>query len=157
MATTTQHITAATLAFLVAMPLCAGGQASRAPRQDAVEREIRTLQDDLIAAYTHRDIDALNRILADDYTFVESHGQLLTKEQLVANFSSGDRVLSSYVIDDDHIAIYGNTAVMTYHYTSREKYRGRDESGEFRFIRVFVKQDGRWRMVAGQETRVTTQ
>ena len=57
-------------------------------------------------------------------------------------------------IDDDRVQVYGTTAVMTYHYRTNERYRGEDQSGDFRFLRVFVKRDGRWQMVAGQETAV---
>ena len=65
-------------------------------------------------------------------------------------------MLVSYAIDDDRVQVYGATAVMTYHYRSNERYRGEDQSGDFRFMRVFVKRDGRWQMVAGQETAVTS-
>ena len=125
------------------------------PGQDA-ESQVRTLQRELITAYLHRDITALERILAPEYTFVESHGRMLSRAELIENFQSGDRVLQSYVIDDDRVQVYGgaSTAVMTYHYRSREQYRGQDQSGDFRFIRVFAKRDGRWQMVAGQETAV---
>ena len=118
------------------------------------EREIRSLQERLISAYMHRDLTAVKSILADDYTFVESHGAMLHKADLVQNFGSGDRVLTSYVIDDDQVRIYGDAAVMTYHYRTKERYRGQDQSGDFRMIRVFAHRNNTWQIVAGQETAV---
>ena len=43
---------------------------------------------------------------------------------------------------------------MTYAYRSIETYKGRDDGGDFRVTRVFIRMNGSWRMVAGQETRI---
>jgi ketosteroid isomerase-like protein len=137
-----------TIVGLLAAAGSAWSQASRPSPQDA-ESQVRALQSELVAAYIHRDVAALERILGAEYIFVESHGRML-----IENFRSGDRVLRSYTIDDDRVQVYGNVAVMTYHYRSNEQYRGQDQSGDFRFIRVFAKREGRWLMVAGQETAV---
>jgi hypothetical protein len=51
--------------------------------------------------------------------------------------------------------MYGDVAVLTYHYQSSETYKGRESGGEFPVTRIFAKQDGRWRIVGGQETRVS--
>jgi hypothetical protein len=142
-----------TIFGLLAAAGSAWSQASRPSPQDA-ESQVRALQNELIAAYIHRDIAALERILGAEYSFVESHGRMLSRADLIENFRSGDRVLRSYTIDDDRVQVYGNAAVMTYHYRSNEQYRGQDQSGDFRFIRVFAKREGRWLMVAGQETAV---
>jgi len=144
------------LVWTLVGPAVALGQAADASASTAAEREIRLLQDQLINAYIHRDVAALEHLLADDYMFVESHGRVLSKAELIDNFGSGDRVLTSYVIDDDRVRVYDNAAVMTYHYRSKERYRGQDQGGDFRFIRVFAKRGDRWRMVAGQETAVTS-
>jgi len=144
----------AVLVASLMIPPALWGQASP-PQRSTAEQEVRALQDQLINAYKQRDLTALERILADDYTFVESHGRVLRKADLVQNFGSGDRILTSYVIDDDHVSLYGDAAVMIYHYRTREKYRGEDQSGDFRMIRVFVRRNNRWQMVAAQETAIT--
>jgi ketosteroid isomerase-like protein len=146
----------ATLAILALISGVLRAQEAPRPVPANEEREVRAVQDQLITAYIQRDVAALERILAPEYTFVESHGRSLSRADLIDGFRSGDRVLVSYTIDDDHVRVYGATAVMTYHYRSSERYRGEDQSGEFRFLRVFVKREGRWQMVAGQETASPT-
>ena len=142
-----------TLMGIVLLPASASGQ-NRAGQRVPAEQEIRSLQHRLIDAYVHRDLAALQEMLAEDYTFVESHGRVLHKPDLMQNFGSGDRVLTSYVIDDDHVTIYGDAAVMTYHYRTKERYRGQDQSGDFRMIRVFARRSNTWQMVAAQETAI---
>lgn len=121
---------------------------------NAAQEEVRRVQDALIDAYIHRNIDALDHALGDEYTFVADDGGVMDKAKTIASFKSGERQITSYVRDDERVRVYGDTAIMTYHYTSKETYKGRDDSSNDRLIRVFVKREGRWQIVAGQETRV---
>ena len=120
------------------------------------DEEVRSLQDTLIEAYIHRDIAALDHILADEYTFINDDGTVWSKKQTLDSFKSGDRQITSYRRQDDSVRVYGDTAVMTYRYQSKETYRGRDDSSDDRLTRIFVKRDGRWQMVGGHETRVSS-
>ncbi len=117
--------------------------------------QVSQLQADLIQAYIHRDASALDRILADDYTFVDDRGEVTTKQQVLASFGTGgDRTITSYQIVDPLVRVYGDAAVMVYRYVSHEEYNGQDDSGNYRVTRVFLRRNGRWRIVAGQETRL---
>lgn len=126
------------------------GQAAQA------EEEILSLQDALIAAYIDRDTAALDRLLADEYTFInDDAGGVVNKKQILDSFKSGgDREITSYKRQDDHVRIYGDVALLTYRYQSTETYKGRENGGDFRVTRIFVNRDGRWQIVGGQETRV---
>ena len=117
---------------------------------------MRRVQDALIDAYIHRDTAALDRILADEYTFInDDAGGVVNKKQILDSFrSGGDREITSYIRQDDHVRWYGDVAVLTYRYHSNETYKGRDAGGDFRVTRILVKRSGRWQMVGGQETRV---
>ena len=117
--------------------------------------QVRALQNDLIKAYINHDIGEIDRILADDYTFVSDQGEVETKGQVIANFKAGgDRTITVYEVHDPHIRVYGDAAVMVYRYTSTETYKGRDDSGNYVITRVFVRSAGGWRIVSGHETRV---
>ncbi len=121
-----------------------------------MEQVIR-LQSDLVDAYIHRDFSTIDRILADDYVFTNEDGMVELKSQVVADFSrGGERTITSYVIGDQKVRVYGEAAVMTYSYTSRETYNGQEVGGTFRITRVFARFDGHWRMVAGHECRDAT-
>ena len=120
------------------------------------EQELLKVQDALIQAYIHRDVAALDRILADEYTFINDDAEgVVNKKQIVDSFrSGGDREITSYIRQDDHVRWYGDVAVLTYRYHSSETYKGQESGGDFRVTRIFVKRNGRWQMVGGQETRV---
>jgi ketosteroid isomerase-like protein len=117
--------------------------------------QVSRLQSELVDAYIHHDISALQRILADDYVFTNDRGQVETKEKVLANFKTGgNRTISSYVIHDPKVRVYGDAAIMTYSYTSKEQYKGREDGGTFRITRVFIRMGNGWQMVAGHETRI---
>jgi len=123
------------------------------------EYDIRGVQDSLIAAYIHRDTAALDRILADEYTFFNDDAEgVVNKKQILDSFrSGGDREITSYIRQDDHVRWYGDVAVLTYRYHSSETYKGLKSGGDFWVTRILAKRDGRWQMVGGQETRVNPQ
>ena len=128
---------------------------TEAAENAAGQEEVRRVQDDLINAYVHRDINALDRALGDEYKFVADDGSVMDKAKTIASFKSGERQITSYVRDEERVRVYGDTAIMTYRYASKETYKGQDDSSNDRLIRVFVKRNGRWQIVAGQETRIS--
>ena len=112
----------------------------------------------LIDTYIHRDTTAMGRILADEYTFINDDvGGVATKKQILDSFKSGgDREIISYRRQDDRVRVYGDVAVLTYRYQSQETYKGRENGGDFRVTRIFLRRDGRWQIIGGQETRVSS-
>jgi hypothetical protein len=50
--------------------------------------------------------------------------------------------------------VYDNTAVVTGRSIQNGKENGKDYSGDYRFTRVYVKQNGRWQTVALQTTLI---
>jgi ketosteroid isomerase-like protein len=128
--------------------------------QAIAEAEVRKAQDELIDAYLRRDVGALDRLLAAEYTFVnDDAGGVADKKQkqILASFGSGgDRRITSYRRQDDRVQLYGDVAVLTYRYQSTETYKGHNSGGDYRVTRILVKRDGRWQMGSGQETKVST-
>jgi ketosteroid isomerase-like protein len=137
------------------------GDSAKAPTNKSAEAtataEVRKAQDDLIDAYLRRDVGALDRLLADEYTFVnDDPGGVADKQQILTSFGSGgDRKITSYRRQDERVRLYGDVAVLTYRYQSTETYRGQNSGGDYRVTRILVKRDGRWQMVNGQETKVS--
>ena len=107
-------------------------------------------------AYWGRDIETLSRILADDFVFTNAHGAIINRTQyLSATIKAPDMTLEIPIDSLDVTAhVYGETAVVT----SRGAHRGpplnRDPNVQYRYTDVWIKQQGRWRAVASQATRI---
>ena len=145
-----------TLAASLLLLALSGTPTAQVDPSSSAERQIRQLHAQLIQGYLHNDAGLLNRVLADEYTFIDDSGRFLSKAHIIESFRSGDHHIFSYDISEEKVHIYGNAAVMTYRYVSMENYKGQDERGNDRITRVFAKQHGRWQIVAGQESRISS-
>ena len=113
-----------------------------------VAQAIRKLDNERIQAQIHADAAALERIYADDFIGVGPSGTVRTKAQVISDFTSGDLRFQSITTDDVQVRVYGNAAVETGGSTMDGQDKGKTVPRDTRFTRVWIKQQGRWRLVA---------
>jgi ketosteroid isomerase-like protein len=113
-----------------------------------VEQIIRKLDAERIQAQIHADTAALDRLYADDFIGVGPSGTVRTKSQVMADFTSGTLKFQSITTDEVQVRVYGNTAVETGLSTMKGEDKGKTVPQDTRFTRVWVKQQGRWQLVA---------
>ena len=100
-----------TLAMMLALPALVLCQINDKSKKGGDEQAVRQTITDLAAALRNNDTAALDRIYADDYTFVGDTGTIMTKSERIALFKSGDLKYESVSIEVASIHFYGNTAV----------------------------------------------
>ena len=142
----TLFITVLTLA-LTSIALGQEQSASRDQRS-SVEQAIRQLDNERIRAQIGADAVALDRIYADDFIGVGPSGTVRSKAQVISDFTSGDLKFQSITTDEVRVRVYENTAVETGLSTMSGQDKGKAVPRDTRFTRVWVKQQGRWRLVA---------
>ena len=137
-------------ALIVALSTLAQGQTKSARRTqtETVVEGIRRLDQERIQAQIHADAAALDRIYADDFIGIGPSGTVRTKPQVLADFSSHDLSFQSITTDEVTIRVYGNTAVETGRTTTVGQDKGKVVPRDNRFTRVWVRRQGRWRLVA---------
>ena len=118
--------------------------------------QLRRLDREWNEAYPRRDVEALGRILADDWTAIDGAGLVVSKRELLERVASHPAQFDRHEFDEFILRVYGDGAVVT----GRLSGAGRDEEGrEFslrqRFTRVYAKRDGAWRAVATQVTVIS--
>ncbi len=143
------------LAIAIALLASAFGQSAN--QQDSEksnsEKEVREAIENYKTALLRRDVAALEKIWADDYVFVSASGDVLTKEQRLANVKSGATVLDSINEQENlTIRVYQNSAVTTSRVTIKGQYSGQAVSGHYRSTLVWVKGSGGWQLVSNQLT-----
>ena len=143
------HIAA--MAAFLAVPLIAHGQ-TPAPKNEKATQEIIEFRNRYIEAEENRDMAYLEKILADDFFALNPQGKLLDKTQQLENLKRPDRTLKVLNPRDTHVQFYGNgdVAILTEHVTVDGQDKGRPFGGEYRFLRVFAKQNGNWKVVLAQ-------
>jgi uncharacterized protein (TIGR02246 family) len=136
------------------------GQKQSASGSDrtSVEETIRKLDNERIQAQIHADAAALDRIYAEDFIGIGPSGTVRHKPQVLSDFTSGHLKFQSITTDEVEVRVYENTAVETGLSTMVGQDQGKAVPRDNRFTRVWVKQQGRWRLVANHYSlRITQQ
>jgi uncharacterized protein (TIGR02246 family) len=132
-------------------------QSTQTNQNRSVEQAIRELDYERIQAQIGANAEALNRIYADDFIGIGPSGTVRTKPQVISDFTSGDLKFQSITTDDVQVRVYGNTAVETGRSTMIGQDKGKAVPRDNRFTRVWIKQVGRWRLVANHYSPLITQ
>jgi ketosteroid isomerase-like protein len=141
----------AALAVFLAMPILAQAQTPM-DKDDKAAQEVIEFRNRYIEAEENRDIAFLDRILADDFFALNPQGKLLDKKGQLENLKRPDRTLKVVNPREMQVRFYagGQVAILTEHVTVDGQDKGRPFGGEYRFLRVFAKQDGKWKVVLAQ-------
>ena len=141
----------AILTVLLAVPILAHGQTS-ASKNDKAAQEVIEFRNRYIEAEENRDMAYLEKILADDFFALNPQGKLLDKAGQLENLKRPDRTLKVLNPRETHVQFYANgqVAILTEHVTVDGTDKGKPFGGEYRFLRVFAKQNGNWKVVLAQ-------
>ncbi len=123
-------------------------------KSGGVEQELIKLENEWADAWVKSDAAFFDRIMADDYTWTSPWGWVVTKADDFALVKSGEDVITSWVLSEMKVRVYGDAAVVTGCDTVKETYKGKDVSGQSRFTHTWVKLAGQWQCVAGHSSEI---
>lgn len=103
-------------------------------------------------ALLHADTAALSRMVADDFIEISRLGTLRTKADNIREIGSGGLRLTTVKYDSLNVRVYGDIAILYGIADNTGTMRGMPFAGKIRYMRVFVRRDGRWQAVAMQHT-----
>ena len=147
----------AALVFTATSLALAQEQSASKDQGTSVEQTIRQLDNERIQAQIHADAAALDRIYADDFIGIGPSGTVRTKPQVLTDFTSHNLKFQSITTDEVQVRVYENAAVETGLSIMVGQDKGKAVPRDNRFTRVWVKQQGRWRLVANHYSLRITQ
>lgn len=106
------------------------------------------IEQEMLAAVLKGDTGPSERYLGNSYVFTGPDGSSIGKAQSIEDLKSGSLKLQAASLDNSKVQVYGDTAIVTFSSNDKGTYKGKDISGKTRWTDVFVKQKGRWMMVA---------
>lgn len=121
-------------------------------QNQSVVEELTKIKQQWSEAEMSKDIPFLNKLWTDDCIFGTSLGTVMNKQQLIALIKGTSRKVTELHSDDIHVRLYGNMAIMTDRTTMRGVYQGKPYGGTYRYVRIFEKENGTWRVVLVQAT-----
>jgi uncharacterized protein (TIGR02246 family) len=123
------------------------------PQSDA-RAAVNKAQDEYFAALLDSDAAKLAKIWTDDYTFTNSRGMFLSKDDRLQNIQTSATEFKSIKFTDRAVRFYGDVAIVTGQVALEAKYSGQGGSGDYRYINVWVKRGDSWQMAANQITPI---
>lgn len=118
---------------------------------------LKQLDQERIQAQIGADAAALDRLYAEDFIGIGPSGTVRAKEQVIADFTSGNLRFQSITTDEVQWRVYGDTAVETGRSTMNGQDKGKTVPRDNRFTRVWVKRLGRWQLVANHYSLLVAQ
>lgn len=137
-------------AFLVIALLLGLFAAFEARSEGLPEQELKALEQARSEAIRTGDLEALDRIYTDDFSGVTTTGQVVDKPTLMQVFKGVDKRLT-FTGEDVQVRVIGDVGLVSGLVTGRA---GDEVVTAFRYLHVYVKQDGRWQLSTGQSTPV---
>ena len=126
-----------------------------APSQTSVERQLIELERQLSDALVKEDAAVLDRLWSNDLVFTFPNGKVSSKAERLAGQKPSDQPSQSTNLNDQvKVYLYGNTAVVTVLSTWRGKAGAQEYSDQYQATHVWVKQQGRWQLVAAHVSQV---
>lgn len=128
----------------------------------SIEAELNKLEREWAGAFKTRDAESVKRILADDIRLTYPDGTTGAKSDEVQMVESGSMTMESWditdtkvtVIDNDAAFITGRGVIKKGSMKDPKSGKTIDISGEYRFMDVYAKRNGKWQAVASQTTKI---
>lgn len=144
---------------VVGLPLLAGSVRARQvlPAPDT-SSNVRTVDDHLYNAIEARNASRIGTYLAPGFLLTNTFGRVYTREQFLSaccsdaaaantqSLSASDRVVRSYA--------GGTVAVISAVTHLKFERNGQNQTLTWRSTRVYIKQNGRWQLIAEQRTSI---
>lgn len=116
--------------------------------------EIGQAEQKWMAAIIGKDQQVLEEILSPDLIYTHSSGIVETKSQYITSVCGGSLRYDTVTYDAPVIRIYGITGVMATKATMVGMNKGQPFNAQMRVLHVWVKEAGKWALVAHQTTRL---
>jgi uncharacterized protein (TIGR02246 family) len=144
------------LTLALALPVCASATAASSPASSSSDKAAVTkLEKEWPAAVLKKDTAKILSLGSDDCVFTDSSGAIVSLKQIASDVKSGRYSVKSMHIDQLKVRVYGDTAIVLGLETEKSQYKGKDSSGQYRFVDTWLKRNGRWVCVASANTLIT--
>ncbi len=122
---------------------------------DTTAKHLIALEQRWNDAILRNDSTAAGAFMAGEWTEITSDGSVLTRAEDLDELVGGYHA-TSLQLSDIAVHVYGSAAVVSGISEEQSSYRGKDTSGRFRWMDVWVRRAGKWVCVASTDARIAS-
>ena len=142
-----------TITLVAALAVSAGAAAgASAARNATARRQLEALTPKVLDAERTHDAAFLDKLFTPDYAVMNSAGQVLDRAQALERVRSTAVNFTYMHSDIVDVRIYGDVGIVIEHTRVKGVAHARSFDRLLRFVRVWVKQRGMWRIAYVQGT-----
>jgi len=152
----TVHIIRSGLILLVAALLqaCASPPVANGQERAALIAALTRQADAWDKAIVGKDRAAIEANMSDDFRQIGSNGEVETKQSFIDDLVSAELQIDPYTVEDFDVRLYGEGALLSGRTRMTGRYQGKPFSSHYRYIDVYVRAAGQWKVVSVQTTRL---
>lgn len=141
-----------TLAFTVF-----AAKSTEAQQQSKAEQEVRKLEREWLDAYEKFDVEAMNRIVSDDFNITFTDGSMQTKAEIIEGLKKPrdpNRPANKFRTVDVQARVYGDTVILIGTVITEWQRGDRTLRSMDRYTDTYIKRQGRWQVVASHLSNI---
>ena len=100
-----------------------------------------------------KDEKAVAGNMAEDFRIIDGYGNVDAKQAFVADIMDPKLTIDPYTVEDFEVRIYGDTALLSGRTHMTGKYDGKPFESNYRYIDIYVRKGGTWKIVSVQITK----
>jgi ketosteroid isomerase-like protein len=135
------------LTFLAGLPLVFA-------QENDVANAVLQTERDLATAYLNSDADGIAQGVMEDYALTNSMGKITTRADDIGEARKNDPKYEIFENYDMKVRAHGDTAIVTGKTHTKGISGGKPFDFQFQFTDTFVKDGGRWRLLAGHVSKL---
>ena len=139
------------LASIILAAVSVAGQA-QSGSHDSDKARIISLENAWNEAEKHKDAKAIGSLLAPSFSYTDSDGSFMNKDQYLASITEAGYRPDQIVNDTMNVQPYEHAVVVTGTYREKGAEKGKAYTRRGRFTDLWVQEKGGWLCAASQET-----
>jgi ketosteroid isomerase-like protein len=144
-------LAAAALASSIAAWSVGGAHAADRNADVAV---LTKLSDDWDKAIVRKDENAIAGNMAEDFRQIDGDGNIETKKTFVVGIMDPKLTIDPYTVEEFEIRLYGDTALLSGRTNMTGIFDGTPFKSNYRYIDIYVRRGGDWKIASVQITRL---
>jgi ketosteroid isomerase-like protein len=140
-------------ALVVALATYLAPSIAVAADRKADEAELTKLSNRWDQVIVAKQEQAIADNMAEDFRIIDGHGNVENKALFVAGIMDPKLTIDPYTVDDFEVRFYGDVALLSGHTAMTGSYDGEKFASNYRYIDIYVKRNGAWKIVSVQITR----
>ncbi len=139
---------------LVSLAACSVSVTSEQNAQSRAVAQLTRQADAWDKAIVRKDRPAIETNMADDFRQIDGDGDIETKASFVTGLVSPKLTINPYTVEDFEVRLYGDVALLSGRTQMSGSYDGKPFASHYRYIDIYVRTNGDWKIASVQITKM---